>query len=60
MPAHTLLQTEHNMHAYDISIFTNLHFHSLHGDDSDIVLKNLPFTRFQMFALLGSQNTVVV
>ncbi len=49
------------MHAYDITVFTNSRFHSLHGDDNDIVLKNLQFeTRFQMFALLGSQNTVVV
>lgn len=45
------------MHAYDITIFTNSRFHSLHGDDNDIVLKNLQFeTHFQMSALLGSQK----
>ncbi len=38
-PAHIPIDWTCKIHAHDITVFTNLHFHSLHGDNNGIVLK---------------------
>jgi len=49
-----------NMHAHDVTIFTNSRFCSLHGDDNAIIFKNLHFeTRFHTFVFSGTENSVL-
>ncbi len=52
----------HNTHAHDVTIFTDLHICSLHGDNNEICFKkNSHFKSFfQMCALSGPQNIVVM
>ncbi len=50
-----------NMHAHNVTEFTNVCLYSLHRDNNGIVFKNLHFeSRFQKFAFLGCQNAVAV
>ncbi len=50
------MDSTRNMHAQDVTVFTNSCFHSLHRYDNVIVIKNLNFeTLFLQFAFSSPQ-----
>lgn len=48
-----------NMQVHDVTVFTNLRFGHLHGDDYDSIFKYVHFeTLFEEFAFSGHQNVM--